>query len=289
MRRLRVTKRAGDSRFLKRYLEEIHDRPLLTVEEEQELALRARKGDEEALRRLVEGNLRFVVMVAKEYKDSGLPLADLINEGNVGLIEAAKRFDVTRGVKFISYAVWWIRQSILQALAKYNRTVRIPINHVWALNRVSKVSSKLEQQLGRDPSLEEIASEMDTDATVLRANLSRFHSRRDLSLDQPMDNSSNLLLGDRLGDPDALSPDDALTRQAFEEELNAVLNTLEPREAQILRMFFGLGFERPYTLGEIGEELGLSRERVRQLKNRALRKLQHTSRRDRLRPFLGAA
>ena len=285
MRRPRVNK----SRFLRRYLEEIHDRPLLSVEEEQELAIRARRGDEEALQRLVEGNLRFVVMVAKEYKDSGLPLADLINEGNVGLIEAAKRFDVTRGVKFISYAVWWIRQSILQALAKYNRTVRIPINHVWALNRVSKVSSQLEQRLGRDPSLDEIATEMDTEGTVLRASLARFHSGRDVSLDQPLDGHSGLILRDRLGDPEAESPDDTLTRQAFEQELEAVLATLEPRETRILRMFFGIGYERAYTLGEIGEELGLSRERVRQLKNRALRKLQHTSRRDRLRPFLGAA
>ncbi|HFE52313.1 MAG TPA: sigma-70 family RNA polymerase sigma factor, partial [Bacteroidetes bacterium] len=199
MRRPRVNK----SRFLRRYLEEIHDRPLLTVEEEQELAIRARRGDEEALQRLVEGNLRFVVMVAKEYKDSGLPLADLINEGNVGLIEAAKRFDVTRGVKFISYAVWWIRQSILQALAKYNRTVRIPINHVWALNRVSKVSSQLEQRLGRDPSLDEIATEMDAESTVLRASLARFHSGRDVSLDQPLDGHSGLILRDRLGDPEA--------------------------------------------------------------------------------------
>ncbi len=276
-----------ESRFLRRYIEEIHRHPLLSVDEEKELALRIREGDEDALRRLVEGNLRFVVMIAKEYKDTGMPLADLINEGNLGLIEAARRYDVTRGVKFISYAVWWIRQSILQAIAKYNRTVRVPVNYVWAMNRMAKTSDRLKQKLGRDPSLEEIAQEMDTKPSRLRKELLRYQARVEISLDQPIAGDSDTVFGERIPDTDVPPPDEPFREEAFRSELETVLRSLERREAEIVRLFFGLGHDRPYTLSEIGEVLGISRERVRQLKNRAIRKLQHASRRKRLRAFLG--
>jgi|YelNatPaOPRAMG01_1025707.scaffolds.fasta_scaffold00123_30 RNA polymerase primary sigma factor len=285
---MRPSKTALDreSRFLRVYIEDIHKRPLLSLEQEKELALRARRGDVDALQRLVEGNLRFVVMIANEYRDAGLPLSDLINEGNLGLLEAARRYDVTRGVKFISYAVWWIRQSILQALAKYNRTVRIPVNHVWAVRRAAKVSDRLKQELGRDPSIDEIAEAMNVAVRKLHSEVTQFHPGSELSLEQPVGVDSDMAPIDWLAAPEDLASDDS-PEEEFRRELDDVLGTLEPREAEIVRMFFGIGYERPYTLVEIGDALGISRERVRQLKNRALVKLRHGARRNRLRVLLG--
>ncbi|MDZ7373039.1 MAG: RNA polymerase sigma factor RpoD/SigA [candidate division KSB1 bacterium] len=279
-------RQGGESRFLRTYIEEIHKRPLLSVEQERELALRARRGDPEALQKLVESNLRFVVMIANEYRDAGLPMPDLINEGNLGLLEAARRYDVTRGVKFISYAVWWIRQAILQALARYNRTVRIPVNHIWAIQKVGRVRQRLQQKLGRDPSAEEVTAAMDIRTWGLQKRLARLGQGLELSLDRPFGGDSDLTLMDRLGlvEDSASSP---TSEEEFHTELEAVLKTLEPREAAIVKMFFGIGYERPHTLVEIGSVLGISRERVRQLKNRAITKLRHGSRQSRLRAFLG--
>lgn len=287
MAKVREREPIHENRFIRRYIEEIHKRPLLSLEEEKELAIRARRGDEEAVRRLVEGNLRFVVMIAREYADSGLPLADLINEGNLGLIEAARRYDVTRGVKFISYAVWWIRQSILQAVAKYNRTVRVPVNYVWAMGRIGRVVERLKQRLEREPSIDEIAKELGTTPARLRKELSRYRQMPEISLDEPVGEDAEARLMDLVALSDEPAPDEALRKDAFQYELDTVLGTLEEREAEIVRMFFGLGYDRPYTLGEIGEELGISRERVRQLKNRAIHKLQLVGRRSKLRSFLG--
>ena len=271
---------------LKAYLADINKIPLLTVDEEVKLAELAQNVDKRALRKLVESNLRFVVMVAKDYQDQGLPITDIINEGNIGLMEAARRFDGTRGIKFISYAVWWIRQSILQAIANYGRLVRLPVNQVWTRNKVLKASTNLEQGLGRDPSIDEIAAELDTDSSALLKNMKLWG--KDISLEDSMGwGEDDVRVVDRLPDEELPGPDIPLVDESMNKEIKEALNSLEKREAEVLKLYFGIGEFRPLTLGEIGDRMSLSRERIRQIKDRALRRLRHASRSEPLRPFLG--
>lgn len=270
---------------IEKYLEEIGGFTPLPPAEEIDLTRRIRKGDSKALDKLVKANLRFVISVAKEYQGQGLPLQDLISEGNLGLIKAAQRFDETRGFKFISYAVWWIRQSILQALAEQSRVVRLPLNRVGAINKVGRVLEKLEKEYGREPSMGEVADSMEmTDyevADVLKT------SARHLSLDEPFkeDEGNNLL--DVLESDKYAPPDDSLMQESLKEEIDKVLVTLKPREAEIIRLYFGLEGDRPLTLEEIGEHFQLTRERVRQIKEKALRRMRHRSRLEPLRKYLG--
>ena len=278
----------GDNRpkqSIEKYLEEIGGFSPLPPEEEIELTRRIRKGDSEALDKLVKANLRFVISVAKEYQGQGLPLQDLISEGNLGLIKAAQRFDETRGFKFISYAVWWIRQSILQALAEQSRVVRLPLNRVGAINKVGRVLEKLEKQYGREPSMHEVADTMDmTDyevADVLKT------SARHLSLDEPFKEEEGNNLLDVLESDRYAPPDSSLMQESLKEEIEKVLVTLKPREAEIIRLYFGLEGDRPLTLEEIGEHFKLTRERVRQIKEKALRRMRHRSRLEPLRKYLG--
>jgi len=272
---------------LSRYLQEIGNEPLLSPEEEIELARRIKKGDQEALERLTRANLRFVVTVAKQYQNQGLSLADLINEGNLGLIKAAKRFDETRGFKFISYAVWWIRQSILQALAEQSRVVRLPLNRIGALHRIGRAFSNLEREFEREPSQEELADELDMDRAQLDDVLQS--SGHHLSLDAPFyygdeKNTCLLELVENLTEP---APDSSLMDESLKIELENTLATLSKREAEIIRLYFGIGVERPLTLEEIGERFNLTRERVRQIKERAIKRLRHVSRSRHLRSYLG--
>jgi RNA polymerase primary sigma factor len=270
---------------IEKYLEEIGGFTPLPPAEEIELTRRIRKGESKALDKLVKANLRFVISVAKEYQGQGLPLQDLISEGNLGLIKAAQRFDETRGFKFISYAVWWIRQSILQALAEQSRVVRLPLNRVGAINKVGRVLERLEKEYGREPSMSEVADTMEmTDyevADVLKT------SARHLSLDEPFkeDEGNNLL--DVLESDKYAPPDDSLMQESLKEEIDKVLVTLKPREAEIIRLYFGLEGDRPLTLEEIGEHFQLTRERVRQIKEKALRRMRHRSRLEPLRKYLG--
>ncbi|HEX9653314.1 MAG TPA: RNA polymerase sigma factor RpoD/SigA [bacterium] len=270
---------------IEKYLEEIGGFTPLPPEEEIELTRRIRKGESKALDKLVKANLRFVISVAKEYQGQGLPLQDLISEGNLGLIKAAQRFDETRGFKFISYAVWWIRQSILQALAEQSRVVRLPLNRVGAINKVGRVLERLEKQYGREPSMTEVADSMEmTDYEV--ADVMKT-SARHLSLDEPFkeDEGNNLL--DVLESDKYAPPDDSLMQESLKEEIDKVLVTLKPREAEIIRLYFGLEGDRPLTLEEIGEHFQLTRERVRQIKEKALRRMRHRSRLEPLRKYLG--
>ncbi|RMG67517.1 MAG: RNA polymerase sigma factor RpoD/SigA [Calditrichaeota bacterium] len=269
---------------LEKYLTEISQIPLLTPEEEIELTRRIRQGDQEALNHLVQANLRFVVKVAKEYQNQGLPLTDLINEGNLGLIKAAKRFDETRGFKFISYAVWWIRQSILKALAEHSRVVRLPLNRVGLISKVNQMVKELEQQFNREPSYEEISTAMEMSVTDVSEalNNSSFH----VSLDQPIRRSEDSTMQEIIKNPDGVLPDQDLIKESLREEIRRVLKTLSPREEKIVKMYFGIDYERPFTLEEIGERLRLTRERVRQIKERALTRLRHQSRSQHLRLFL---
>lgn len=270
---------------IEKYLEEIGGFSPLPPEEEIELTRNIRKGNSEALDKLVKANLRFVISVAKEYQGQGLPLQDLISEGNLGLIKAAQRFDETRGFKFISYAVWWIRQSILQALAEQSRVVRLPLNRVGAINKVGRVLEKLEKRYGREPSMHEVADNMEmTDyevADVLKT------SARHLSLDEPFKEEEGNNLLDVLESDRYAPPDDSLMQESLKEEIDKVLVTLKPREAEIIRLYFGLEGDRPLTLEEIGEHFQLTRERVRQIKEKALRRMRHRSRLEPLRKYLG--
>lgn len=270
---------------IEKYLEEIGGFSPLPPEEEIELTQRIRKGESSALDRLVKANLRFVISVAKEYQGQGLPLQDLISEGNLGLIKAAQRFDETRGFKFISYAVWWIRQSILQALAEQSRVVRLPLNRVGAINKVGRVLEKLEKVYGREPSMHEVADSLEmTDyevADVLKT------SARHLSLDEPFKEEEGNNLLDILESDRYAPPDNALMQESLKEEIDKVLITLKPREAEIIRLYFGLEGDRPLTLEEIGEHFKLTRERVRQIKEKALRRMRHRSRLEPLRKYLG--
>lgn len=270
---------------IEKYLEEIGGYSPLPPEEEIELTRNIRKGDSRALDKLVKANLRFVISVAKEYQGQGLPLQDLISEGNLGLIKAAQRFDETRGFKFISYAVWWIRQSILQALAEQSRVVRLPLNRVGAINKVGRALEQLEKDFGREPSMQEVADVMEMTAYEVADVLKT--SARHLSLDEPFKEEDGNNLLDVLESDRYDPPDDSLMQESLKEEINKVLVTLKPREAEIIRLYFGLEGDRPLTLEEIGEHFKLTRERVRQIKEKALRRMRHRSRLEPLRKYLG--
>ena len=273
------------SQSLDKYLQEIGEVALLTPEEEIDLAQRIKQNDQIALEKLTKANLRFVVSVAKQYQNQGLSLGDLINEGNLGLIKAAKRFDETRGFKFISYAVWWIRQSILQALAEQSRVVRLPLNRVGALNKIGKAYSALEQEFEREPSASEIAEQLEmTDFEV--ADTLKI-SGRHLSMDAPFSNSEDNRLLDVIQNDHQPPPDSDLMSESLKIEIERALATLTKREAEVVRLYFGLGQEHPLTLEEIGERFNLTRERVRQIKEKAIRRLRHASRSRTLRAFLG--
>ena len=265
-----------DETSLDQYLKEISIYPLLKREDEVELAQGIRRGDEEALDKLVRSNLRFVVSVAKKYQNQGVALSDLINEGNLGLIRAAHKFDETKGIKFISYAVWWIRQAILQALAEQSRIVRVPLNRAGALHRIGKRSAALLQELGREPTVEELADELDLSEDEVRRTLSL--SQTHLSLDAPLTPGEDNRLLDYLPDQFSPGPDDETYDRALLNTVEEALGTLKEREAKILRLYFGLDSQEPMTLEEIGSILGITRERVRQIKEKALLRLRHASR-----------
>jgi len=288
MRQLKITKQITnrESQSIDKYLQEIGKMGMLTADEEVELARKIKTGDENALRKLVRSNLRFVVSVAKQYQNQGIALADLINEGNLGLIKAAKCFDETRGFKFISYAVWWIRQSILQALAENSRLVRLPLNKISSINKINKVFAKLEQEHQREPTPEEIAIILDITPKEVKDNIKV--SGRHLSMDAPLKSDEENSLYDIYipTDDDSSSPDVGLYNESLRKEIERSLSTLNPREAQIIRMYYGLGNESSNSLEEIGKTIGLTSERVRQLKTKAIRKLESTYRSKRLKSFL---
>ncbi|GJQ19740.1 MAG: RNA polymerase sigma factor RpoD [Bacteroidia bacterium] len=274
-----------ESQSLDKYLQEIGKVELLTPQEEIDLARRIKKGDQKALEKLTKANLRFVVSVAKQYQNQGLSLGDLINEGNLGLIKAAKRFDETRGFKFISYAVWWIRQSILQALAEQSRIVRLPLNRVGALNKIGKAFSTLEQEFEREPSASELAEELDMSLFEVSDTLKI--SGRHLSMDAPFAQGEDNRLLDVIQDQRQPAPDSTLMDESLKVEVKRALATLSEREAQVIRLYFGLDQEHSLTLEEIGEKFNLTRERVRQIKEKAIRRLRHASRSKALRAYLG--
>ena len=287
---VRVTNSAGrraaaDEGSLDQYLREISAYPLISREEEIELARRIKAGDQEALDKLVRSNLRFVVSVAKKYQNQGVSLADLINEGNLGLIRAAHKFDETKGIKFISYAVWWIRQAILQALAEQSRIVRVPLNRAGTLHRIGKRANQLLQELGREATHAEIADGMDISEEEVAKTMSI--SQAHLSLDAPLAPGEDNKLLDYLPDNLNPTPDEETFEKALSESIEAALNSLKEREAKILRLYFGLDGGEPMTLEEIGELLGITRERVRQIKEKALSRLRHVSRAKALESFLG--
>ncbi len=273
-----------EDRSLDLYLREIGETPLIPAEEEVRLAKQIRQGNKQALESLTKANLRFVVSVAKQYQNQGLSLADLINEGNIGLIKAAKRFDETRGFKFISYAVWWIRQAILQALAEQSRIVRLPLNRVGTLHKIGKISSSLEQDLGREPSPDEIARELDLSEMEVSDTLKISNSH--LSLDAPFSVSEDNSLIDILEDEFQPAPDEELLDQSLKLEIEKALDTLTAREAEVISLYFGLNHEKALTLEEIGARFSLTRERVRQIKEKAIRRLRHASRSRSLRAYL---
>ncbi len=258
-------------RLLDQYLQEISAIDLVTPEEEAELARRIKQGDQEALLKLTRANLRFVVSVAKKYQGQGLHLTDLINEGNYGMIKAAKRFDETRGFKFISYAVWWIRQAILQALAEQSRVVRLPLNRIGTISKIRKTSARLAQKHERTPTFEELAAALDIDIQKVREGIQ--HTGRPLSMDAPFNEDDSNSLLDVLPSKEGIAPDDLLLDESVKIDIEQALGRLHPREAEITRLYFGIGRERPMTLEEVGQRFGLTRERVRQIKEKALRKL----------------
>lgn len=288
MRQLKITKQVTnrETASLDKYLQEIGRVELITAEEEVRLAQLIKKGDSKALERLTKANLRFVVSVAKQYQNQGLTLGDLINEGNLGLIKAAQRFDETRGFKFISYAVWWIRQSILQALAEQSRIVRLPLNKIGSINKINKTFSKLEQEYEREPSTEEIADAMALTIDDIKDAMRT--SGRHVSMDAPLQQGEDSTLIDVLGDDDQPNPDSTLITESLRREVERALSTLTSREADVIRLYFGLNpGEQPMTLEEIGERFDLTRERVRQIKEKAIRRLKHTSRSKILKTYLG--
>ena len=286
MRQLKITKSITnrESASLDKYLQEIGKEDLITVEEEVELAQRIRKGDQRALEKLTRANLRFVVSVAKQYQNQGLSLPDLINEGNLGLIKAAEKFDETRGFKFISYAVWWIRQSILQALAEQSRIVRLPLNQVGSLNKINKAFSRFEQEHERRPSPEELAETLDLPAEKVADTLRV--SGRQISVDAPFVEGEDNSLLDVLVNDDSPVADKTLINESLSTEVERALATLTERERDIIRLFFGINCQE-MTLEEIGEKFGLTRERVRQIKEKAIRRLRHSSRSKLLKTYLG--
>lgn len=271
--------------LIDKYLQEIGNVPLLNPEEEISLAKRIREGDEAALEHLTKANLRFVVSVAKQYQNQGLSLNDLINEGNIGLIKAARRFDETRGFKFISYAVWWIRQSILQALAEQSRVVRLPLNKIGTLSKIGRIFSDLEQEFEREPSSEEIADQLEISEDEVTNTLQM--SGRHVSMDEPLNDSDDNTLIDVLENADQAPPDRELMEESLKIEIQRALDTLTPRESEVIRLYFGLDNDHPLTLEEIGAMFNLTRERVRQIKEKAIRRLRHTSRSSVLRHYLG--
>lgn len=278
-----ITNREAAS--LDKYLSEIAKEPLLTPEEEIQLAIKIRNGDTSALERLIKSNLRFVVSVAKQYQNQGLSLGDLINEGNVGLMKAARRFDETRGFKFISYAVWWIRQSILQALAEQSRIVRLPLNRVGTLNRIGKEYGRLEQEFEREPSPEELANALEMDVEELSDVM--LMNGKPMSMDAPFSQNDENSLHDVLVNDELPSPDEELMTESLKAEIKSALDVLNEREKEVLKLYFGIDTEQALTLEEIGEKFNLTRERVRQIKEKAIRKLRHNSRSKNLKSYLG--
>lgn len=288
MRQLKIAKQVTnrETASLDKYLQEIGRVDLITAQEEVELAQRIKEGDMQALERLVKANLRFVVSVSKQYQNQGLTLPDLINEGNLGLIKAAQRFDETRGFKFISYAVWWIRQSILQALAEQSRIVRLPLNKIGSINKINKTFSALEQKYGRPPTVEEIAEELDI--TIKEVKQSIANGGKHVSMDAPLgDEEGASSMYDVIISDDNPKPDKELMMESLRKEIERSLSTLTMREADVLRLYFGLGKNHQHTLEEIGEKFDLTRERVRQIKEKAVRRLKHTSRSKLLKSYLG--
>tara|TARA_B100000579_G_scaffold434752_1_gene456362 strand:- start:30984 stop:31847 length:864 start_codon:yes stop_codon:yes gene_type:complete len=287
MRQLKITKQVTnrETASLDKYLQEIGKVDLISADEEVELAQKIKLGDPIALEKLTKANLRFVVSVAKQYQNQGLSLPDLINEGNLGLIKAAKRFDETRGFKFISYAVWWIRQSILQALAEQSRIVRLPLNKIGSINKINKTYASLEQKYEREPSADEIANVLEISANDVRE--SQRNSGRHISMDAPLVDGEDSNLYDVIMSGESPNPDDSLINDSLRTEIERSLTTLTEREADVIRLYFGLGSKHAMTLEEIGEKFDLTRERVRQIKEKGIRRLKHTSRSKILKTYLG--
>ena len=287
MRQLKITKSITnrESASLDKYLQEIGREELITAEEEVILAKKIKDGDQSALEKLTRANLRFVVSVAKQYQNQGLSLPDLINEGNLGLIKAARRFDETRGFKFISYAVWWIRQSILQALAEQSRIVRLPLNQVGSLNKINKAYSKLEQEFEREPSAEELADILDL--PIDKVSDTMKVSGRHVSMDAPFANGEESSLLDVVVNADSPKADTGLMNESLSKEIDRALSTLTERERDVVKLFFGIGLNHGLTLEEIGDKFDLTRERVRQIKEKAIRRLRHSSRSKLLQQYLG--
>ena len=287
MRQLKITKSITnrESASLDKYLQEIGREELISAEEEVVLAKKIREGDQAALEKLTKSNLRFVVSVAKQYQNQGLSLPDLINEGNLGLIKAAKRFDETRGFKFISYAVWWIRQSILQALAEQARIVRLPLNQVGSLNKINKAFSKLEQEFERTPSSEELAGLLDIAEDKVTDTMRV--SGRHVSMDAPFVQGEENTLLDVLVNNDSPRADTSLIIESLQKEIERSLSTLTDRERDVVKLFYGIGYNHEYTLEEIGDKFDLTRERVRQIKEKAIKRLKHSTRSKLLKTYLG--
>ncbi|PLW98815.1 MAG: RNA polymerase subunit sigma [Marinilabiliales bacterium] len=287
MRQLKITKQVTnrETASLDKYLQEIGKVDLITAEEEVELARRIKQGDRIALEKLTKANLRFVVSVSKQYQNQGLTLPDLINEGNLGLIKAAQRFDETRGFKFISYAVWWIRQSILQALAEQSRIVRLPLNKIGSINKINKASARLEQGFEREPNVKELAGELDMTETEVKESMR--NAGRHVSMDAPLIQDEDNTMYDVLKSDEAITPETGLLYESLRKEIDRAISTLTQREADVVRLYFGLNESHPMTLEEIGETFDLTRERVRQIKEKAIRRLKHTSRSKILKSYLG--
>ena len=288
MRQLKITKSITnrESQSLEKYLQEIGKVDLISPEEEVQLAIRIKQGDQRALDRLTKANLRFVVSVAKQYQNQGLSLPDLINEGNLGLIKAAQRFDETRGFKFISYAVWWIRQSVLQALAEQSRIVRLPLNKVGLTNRINKAFSQLEQEYEREPSAEELAEVLEIEIEEVSSSLNI--SSRHLSMDSPLSDGEENTLMDVMENPNAVATDGELDHdESLKTEISRSLKTLTERQQDVIKYFFGIGVDHPLSLEDIGERFNLTRERVRQIKDKAISKLKTNNRCRLLKGYLG--
>jgi RNA polymerase primary sigma factor len=287
MRQLKITKQVTnrDTPSLDKYLQEIGRVDLISPEEEVDLARRIRNGDDDALRKLIKANLRFVVSVAKQYQNQGMTLPDLINEGNLGLMKAAQRFDETRGFKFISYAVWWIRQAILQGLAEQARIVRLPVNKIGSINRINRAYARLEQEFEREPNSQEIAEILEMVPEEVKEALKT--NSRTLSMDAPISGEEDNTMYDVLQSNETPSPDKNLINESLAYEIERALSTLSSRESKVLKLYFGLGMKHPYTLEEIGEELNLTRERVRQIKEKAIKRIQYTTRCRILKSYLG--
>lgn len=287
MRQLKITKQVTnrDTPSLDKYLQEIGRVELISPDEEVSLARRIRSGDHEALKKLINANLRFVVSVAKQYQNQGMSLPDLINEGNLGLMKAAQRFDETRGFKFISYAVWWIRQAILQGLAEQARIVRLPVNKIGSINRINRAFARLEQEFEREPNSQEIAELLEMVPEDVKDALKT--NGRTLSMDAPISSEEDNNMYDVLQSNETPSPDKNLINESLSYEIERALSTLSSREAKVLKLYFGLGMKHPYTLEEIGEELNLTRERVRQIKEKAIKRIQYTTRCRILKTYLG--